>query len=84
MASRPDVISVETHGAAYLNPHLDDIEAWMHENGYAVFFRDKSDSVYVRPDAIVLTLSDKLALGWKDLTLALRRFRKRLFSRGST
>lgn len=83
MSSRPDVISVETHGAAYVNPHLADIESWMDRNGYSVFFKDKSDSVYVRPDVIGLTFSDRLALVWKELAIALRRFRKRLFGRGS-
>lgn len=78
MTSRPDVISIETHGAAYLNPFLDDIESWMDQHGYEVFFKDKSDSVYVRTDAIRLTIADRLALAWKNLTLSLRRFRKRI------
>lgn len=78
LTSRPDVISVETHGAAYLNPFLENIESWMNQHGYAVFFKDKSDSVYVRTEAIRLTIADKLALAWKNLTLSFRRFRKRM------
>ena len=80
ITSRPDVISIETHGAAYTNPHLDKITEWMDSNGYALYFKDKSDSVYVRPETIRLTLADKFALGWTNFRLALRRFRKRVFS----
>ncbi len=78
--SRPDVISIETHGAAYTNPHLDKITSWMANNGYSLYFKDKSDSVYVRPERIKLGMGDRLALAWTDFRLGLRRFRKRLFS----
>jgi len=79
MSSRPDVISIETHGAAYTNPHIDDIRGWMSDNDYVVFYKDKSDSVYVRRDGKVgLTLSDRFGLAWRNAMLGLRRFRKRL------
>lgn len=77
MLSRPDVISIETHGAAYTNPFIDEIESWMAENDYLVFFKDKSDSVYVRRGRIGLDLADRIKLTWKNTMLALRRFRKR-------
>ena len=80
MSSRPDVISIETHGAAYENPHIDDIRSWMSTNGYAVLFKDKSDSVYIREDRIPRSIGDRLALGWKNVMLAARRLRKRVFS----
>ncbi len=75
--SRPDVISIETHGAAYVNPFLPEIESWMEENDYVLFFKDKSDSVYVRPDAVRVSGADLAALLWRNLMLALRRYRKR-------
>ncbi|MCK5324994.1 MAG: FkbM family methyltransferase [Woeseiaceae bacterium] len=78
MTSRPDVISIETHGAVYKNPYLDDIEAWMQSNGYEVFFKDRSDSVYVRAGRINLSIGDNVALIWRNLMLALHRFRKRV------
>ncbi len=79
MTSRPEVISIETHGAAYTNPHIDDIVSWMSSNDYVVFFKDKSDSVYVRRDGdIPVTFGDRLALAWKNAMLAFRRFRKQL------
>ncbi len=79
MKSRPAVISIETHGAAYVNPHLDDIREWMRDNGYRLFFRDKSDSVYVIPDVVALAPGDWWRLQWKNLMLGLRRARRRLF-----
>jgi FkbM family methyltransferase len=78
--SRPDVISIETHGAAYTNPHLDKITSWMTKNGYELFFKDKSDSVFVRPERIKIGPGDRLALALTNLRLGFRRFRKQLFS----
>ena len=80
LKSRPAVISVETHGALYTNPHLADIRAWMAANGYALYFKDKSDSVYVRPERVAVSPVDRLKLAWTDFRLGLRRFRKRLLS----
>lgn len=81
MTSRPAVISIETHGAAYINPNMDDIERWMSENGYIVFFKDKSDTVYVRNGAIDLNLGDKLSLAWRNMRIRLRRMRKRALAK---
>lgn len=80
LKSRPDVISIETHGAAYTNPHIDEIRRWMSANDYVVLFKDKSDSVYVRPDRVAPGVGDKVSLLFRNASLALRRFRKRLFS----
>lgn len=48
MVSRPTVISLETHGRRYTNPHLDKIEQWMKENRYKLWYREKSDTVYIK------------------------------------
>jgi FkbM family methyltransferase len=80
LKSRPAVISVETHGAVYVNPKITEIETWMADNGYVVYFKDKSDSVYVRPDRISVSAYDRLALAWKDARIRFRRFRKQLTS----
>lgn len=78
MKSRPDVISIETHGAAYTNPYLDNIKTWMNDNDYKLFYKDKSDSIYVRRGCFDINVADKLLLTWRNLVLALRRYRKRL------
>jgi FkbM family methyltransferase len=50
MVSRPMVISLETHGKKYRNPFAGEIQQWMNDNGYRVWYRDKSDTVYVRKE----------------------------------
>ncbi len=80
LKSRPDVISIETHGAAYLNPHIENIESWMSDNDYALYFKDKTDSVYVRPGKISISFLDRLRLQFYSAKLRLRRSRKRLFN----
>lgn len=80
MSSLPAVISIESHGAAYTNPYLAEIRDWMRDKGYVLFYRDKSDSVYVQPDTISLTLLDKGLLWLENQALSMRRSRKRLFN----
>lgn len=78
MRSRPAVISLETHGAIYLNPHLSKILAWMKKNGYAVWYKDNSDTIFVNPQHIKLHWKDKINLVLTNLYLSLRRTRKKL------
>ncbi len=54
LRSHPHVISVETHGRSYRNPHLREILAWFQEQGYVVWYRDKSDTVFVDPSIVTL------------------------------
>jgi FkbM family methyltransferase len=48
MRSRPEIISVETHGKRYVNPHLREILAWCDAEGYGAWYRDRSDTVFRR------------------------------------
>lgn len=78
MISRPAVISIETHGGAYINPYIDELISWMKENGYAIWYKDKSDSVYVRRDIISPSLSEKISLFFMDIAIQLKALKKRL------
>lgn len=78
MTSRPAVISVETHGAAYVNPYVGEIRGWMREHGYVLFFMDKTDSVFVQPTAVSVSFADRCRLNLRALMLAVRRARKRM------
>ncbi len=80
MRSRPHVISIETHGGCYLNPYLKEIKSWMKDNHYAIFYKDKSDSVYVQPNVIKITVANRFNLAWINIYLALRRKKKQLFN----
>lgn len=48
LVSRPDMISIETHGhdAKYINPFLYEIEDWMRKERYSKVSFDNTDSVY--------------------------------------
>ena len=73
LRSRPSVISVETHGKLYTNPYMGEIQAWMDAQNYQAWYKDNSDTVYVRRGAWPLTLAEKQQLFFKNLHL---RFRK--------
>ncbi len=78
LVSRPGVISVETHGGIYTNPNFKDIDVWMKTNDYSVWFKDKSDTVYVRNDAIKLNFIDAVELRLTSIFLTLRKGKKLL------
>lgn len=77
MTSRPAVISLETHGAAYVNHYLAEITSWMRQHDYQIWYKDKTDSVFARRDRIDVTFADSLRLAFVNQYLALRRQRKR-------
>lgn len=78
LVSRPAVISVETHGGAYLNPRLADINGWMSRSGYRAWYVDQSDTVFVRPDRVAVHAVDVSCRVVAQHLLAVRRVRKRL------
>lgn len=77
MKSRPAIISLETHGAAYVNHYLDEILSWMRQHGYRMWYKDKTDSVFARRDKVAVTLTDTLRLAGMNGYIALRRQRRR-------
>lgn len=78
MVSRPAIVSVETHGKFYLNPRMDDINNWMNSNGYRIWFKDKSDTVYIHSKHYSPSFPDSIQLYFINLRLYFRRL-KRIF-----
>lgn len=60
MESRPQIISIETHAKKYKNPYLKDLNQWMLENNYKIWYIDKSDTVFIKNDLTNISLIDKL------------------------
>jgi len=78
LVSRPFVISVETHGAIYVNLYLQKIMEWMKTNSYMLWYKDKSDSVFVKRGALQVGMTDKIKLVFMDAYLRIRRARKKI------
>ena len=76
--SRPKVISLETHGKSYINPFINEISDWFKTNHYIVWYKDKSDTVFVKEDLFRITVSESVKLRIKIFTLALSRFKYRM------
>jgi FkbM family methyltransferase len=79
LISSPKIISIETHGKLYSNPFLQEILQWMQEHHYQVWYKDASDTVFVREDVFAVTATEKLLIRYVELRLKLRRFKKKLF-----
>ncbi|MCK4863958.1 MAG: FkbM family methyltransferase [Gammaproteobacteria bacterium] len=76
MVSRPLVLSIETHGAMYINPYIDEIKKWMSKNGYIVWYMDSSDTVYIKPGLFNISFLDKLNLFLTNIRLGYKKYRK--------
>lgn len=78
MKSKPKVISIETHGGMYVNPYLKELLNWMDEHNYALWYKDKSDSVFVLKTAFPLLLIDKVQVLKSDFIIMFKARKKRL------
>ena len=75
MKSRPAVISIETHGKGYVNPFYSEICSWIAENGYSLWYKDGSDSVYFKNGLFKLSIPEKISLKAMDIRLSYRRWK---------
>lgn len=73
LKSRPNVISIETHGKYYTNPFILEIEGWLKKEGYTTWYKDRSDTVYIKDGFVVSTMGEKIST---SLTLARIRWKK--------
>jgi FkbM family methyltransferase len=81
LKSRPQVISIETHGKSYINSFYKEISLWMEQNNYIPWYKDNSDTVYIKEELFGLTLNEKLSLKIKDFMLSFRRLKLRIKQR---
>ena len=80
MNSRPKVISIETHGKFYTNPFIKEIKLWLDKAGYKVWYKTKSDSVYIKNELFSLTLSEHFRLFLMSARIALRKAKRIFYS----
>jgi FkbM family methyltransferase len=78
LISRPKVLSVETHGKSYTNPFLNEINNWVLKNDYLIWYKDMSDTVFIKNKLVQLTLHDKLALILINFHLTWRRLKYKI------
>lgn len=78
LVSRPAVISVETHGALYTNPNLSEISTWMSANNYEIWYKTRTDTVFVTGNSIRVGATDRFKLLLTNAGLRFRAMRKRI------
>lgn len=76
MVSRPLVLSIETHGAMYTNPYIDEINQWMIENKYIVWYMDSSDTIYIKTGTFEISSLDKMQVFLMKIRLGYKKYRK--------
>jgi FkbM family methyltransferase len=74
LRSSPQVLSIETHGKYYTNPFITEITAWLEAHRYTLWYKDGSDSVYIKEGLFDVGLADELETkkaelltGWKKM-----------------
>ncbi len=80
LKSSPKVISLETHGKYYTNPFIGEISNWMTENGYALWYKDASDSIFVRKEILKPSPGDQFETKLAELRISWKKL-KRIFKR---
>lgn len=78
MTSRPNIISIETHGKYYTNPKISEISSWMEMNNYLIWYKDNSDTVYIKSGIFNVTAREKLSILLKNIEINLIK-KKRFF-----
>jgi FkbM family methyltransferase len=78
LKSRPGVISVETHGKYYINPFINEILKWMQKENYIVWYKDASDTVFIKNNLFTPNANDKIETKLAELKLKWKKF-KRIF-----
>lgn len=76
MVSRPNVISIETHGKYYTNPNINNIVDWMYKNNYQKWYKDGSDTVYIKNGTFKISTLEKLQLTLKSFAIYLIKNKK--------
>src|ERR1035437_4481496 len=76
--SRPNVISIETHGKSYINPFMKEISQWFQNNHYVIWYKDKSDSVYIKENLFTITSGERRKLWMKMFSLRLNLIKYRM------
>lgn len=78
MKSRPNIISIETHGKYYTNPNITDITNWMNENNYEEWYKDESDTVFIKKGVFSITSIEKIQLKLKKTKICLLKLKKKI------
>jgi FkbM family methyltransferase len=66
MRSRPRVLAIETQSRDYVNPQLGAITDWLVRESYKVWFRDDTDTVFVRGYRPKLGLTKDIKAWWHN------------------
>jgi FkbM family methyltransferase len=80
LVSAPKVLSIETHGKYYTNPFITEITAWLTQHSYILWYKDGSDSVYIKEGLFPVSFFDELATKRVELLIRWKKF-KRLFKK---
>ena len=80
LRSRPRVLSLETHGKYYTNPFLPQITDWLQTNGYMLWYKDGSDSVYIKKGLFAVGFADQFETRLAELAIRWKKF-KRIFKK---
>lgn len=78
MVSRPPIISLETHGKYYINSKIKEISTWMAKNNYQIWYKDRSDTVYVKRGTFPISILENVSLLMTNINLSLIRLKGKI------
>ena len=66
MKSRPKLINLETQSRDYINPKLGSITDWMIENNYTIWFRNNTDTIFIKKPRVSIGIQLNLNAWWHN------------------
>jgi FkbM family methyltransferase len=81
LKSRPKVLSIETHGKYYTNPFIKEINEWTKANRYKTWYKDGSDTVFIREELFRPSAADSLTTKLTELKIRWKKLKGRIKGR---
>ena len=82
LRSQPSVISLEMQADTYVNPHLKEINDWMKNNEYKLWFFNDTDAIYLKDCVVQFDLFERVGLFLYNLMVHsghnIRKIRKKI------
>ena len=76
MVSRPNIISIETHGKYYTNPYIENIKHWLQQNNYCAWYKDSSDTVFIKKTVFEIPITDKIKIFLTDFAIQTKKIQR--------
>jgi len=85
LISKPKLINIELRAGKYVNPHKNEIEAWLIKNNYKLLLHDDTDSIYYKEGTLQLSIGDEISNSFNnmgvELNHSIQKLKRKIFNK---